>query len=47
LIRSTFLINPAGLTANSWHAVKVRVKKAGGETKHSYIVRQKLEELQK
>ena len=47
LIRSTFLINPAGLIVHSWHAVKVRVKKAGGETKHSDSVRLKLVELQK
>ena len=47
LIRSTFLINPEGLIAHSWHAVKVRVKKAGGETKHSDSVLQKLAELQK
>ena len=45
LIRSTFLINPEGLIAYSWHAVKVRIKKAGGETKHTDTVRQKLAEL--
>ena len=51
VVRSTFIINPKGEIAAVWENVKVRQKKkVNGETveiKHSDVVKQTLEELQK
>ena len=46
VIRSTFIISPAGEISSLWHKVKVRVKRKNGEVRHADIVKNKLEELQ-
>jgi peroxiredoxin Q/BCP len=46
VIRSTFIISPAGTVAALWRKVKVRTKRKSGEIKHADKVREKLMELQ-
>jgi peroxiredoxin Q/BCP len=45
VIRSTFLISPAGKISEAWSKVKVRVKQKAGEVKHAEKVLEKLKEL--
>jgi len=45
VIRSTFLISPAGKIAEMWNKVKVRVKRKDGEIKHAEVVLNKIKEL--
>jgi len=47
VIRSTFIISPKGIIEEAFYNVKVRVKRASGEIKHSEIVLKCLKELQK
>ena len=42
VIRSTFLISPAGIISEIWQKVKVRVKQKNGEIKHSEKVLERL-----
>ncbi len=46
VIRSTFLINPAGEVAYRWKNVKVQQKRKDGIVKHADIVLKKMIELQ-
>ena len=46
VIRTTFIISPAGTVATFWQNVRVRVKRKSGEVRHAEIVLQKLQELQ-
>ncbi len=46
VIRTTFIISPAGTVAALWRNVRVRVKRKSGEVRHAEIVLQKLQELQ-
>lgn len=47
VIRSTFIISPVGEIKAMWSNVKVRMKRKSGEVKHSDLVKEKLEQLQK
>jgi peroxiredoxin Q/BCP len=42
VIRSTFLISPAGEITENWTKVKVRVKRKTGELKHADLVLERL-----
>ena len=44
VIRSTFLISPAGKLTENWTKVKVRVKRKTGEVRHADLVFAKLQE---
>ena len=44
VIRSTFLISPAGKLTENWTKVQVRVKRKAGEVKHADLVLERLQE---
>jgi len=46
VIRSTFIISPAGTIAALWQNVRVRVKRKSGEVRHAEVVLQTLRKLQ-
>jgi peroxiredoxin Q/BCP len=45
VIRSTFIISPAGKIAEMWNKVKVRVPRKSGEVRHVDIVKERLKEF--
>ena len=46
VIRSTYIVSPAGEIAALWRKVNVRVKRKSGTVKHADKVKEKLAELQ-
>lgn len=45
VIRSTFIINPAGRIAARWRNVRVRTKRKGQEVRHADLVHEELKRL--